>query len=103
MKMDIALSVRIGINTGGPIIAGVLGNENRVFDIIGDAINVAARLQSTSMPNTIQMSSGTQDLIAKRGFPVLKRDNVMLKGKEGAVSTYLLTADASFPSSMIGQ
>jgi class 3 adenylate cyclase len=44
MQMDISLHVRIGLNTGGPIIAGVLGNENRVFDIIGDAINVAARL-----------------------------------------------------------
>jgi PAS domain S-box-containing protein len=103
MKMDIALSVRIGINTGGPIIAGVLGNENRVFDIIGDAINVASRLQSTSMPNTIQMSSATHELIAKRALPVLKRDNVILKGKEGAVSTYLLTADSSFSSLLIGQ
>jgi PAS domain S-box-containing protein len=95
MKMDIALSVRIGINTGGPIIAGVLGNENRVFDIIGDAINIAARLQSTSMPNTIQMATATQEYIAGRNFPLQKRDNVVLKGKEGAVSTYLLTAEGS--------
>jgi PAS domain S-box-containing protein len=95
MKMDIALSVRIGINTGGPIIAGVLGNENRVFDIIGDAINVAARLQSTSRPNTIQMSVSTQEYVAGRGFGLERRDNVALKGKEGAVSTYLLTNEGS--------
>jgi class 3 adenylate cyclase len=95
MKMDISLSVRIGINTGGPIIAGVLGNENRVFDMIGDAINVAARLQSTSMPNTIQMATSTQEYVAARNFPLQKRDNVTLKGKEGAVSTYLLTAEGS--------
>jgi PAS domain S-box-containing protein len=97
MKMDISLNVRIGINTGGPIIAGVLGNENRVFDIIGDAINVAARLQSTSMPNTIQLSTSTQEYIAARDFPLQRRDNVVLKGKEGAVSTYLLTNESSHP------
>jgi class 3 adenylate cyclase len=95
MKMGIALSVRIGINTGGPIIAGVLGNENRVFDIIGDAINVAARLQTTSRPNTIQMSAAMQEYIAPKASPLERRDNVVLKGKEGTVATYLLSTEGS--------
>jgi class 3 adenylate cyclase len=102
MKMDISLSVRIGINTGGPIIAGVLGNENRVFDIIGDAINVASRLQSTSLPNTIQISKATQQYISKRQLILQERSNVVLKGKDEPVSTYLLTSDASVSSSLTG-
>jgi class 3 adenylate cyclase len=53
------LQVRIGINTGGPIIAGVLGTEKPLFDIIGDAINVASRLQSTDIPGHIQISEST--------------------------------------------
>jgi class 3 adenylate cyclase len=95
MKMDIALSVRIGINTGGPIIAGLLGTENRVFDIIGDAINVAARLQSTSLPNAIQMAAQTMEFIVGLNLPLRRRDGVVLKGKDGAVSTYLLKREGS--------
>jgi PAS domain S-box-containing protein len=89
MKLNVSLKVRIGINSGGPIIAGVLGTDNRVFDIIGDAINVAARLQSTSLENTIQMSESTYLHIAHLGLPVKQRDKVFLKGK-GEVSTYML-------------
>jgi guanylate cyclase len=95
MKKDISLHLCMGMNAGGPIIAGVLGNENRVFDIIGGAINIAARLQSTSLPDTIQMSVATQEFVANRRLALRRRDNVALKGKEGVVSTYLLTDDES--------
>jgi class 3 adenylate cyclase len=89
MKRDISLKVRIGVNSGGPIIAGILGTDNRVFDIIGDAINIAARLQSTCPENMIQMSEATYQHIAHLGLPVKRRDKVLLKGK-GEVSAYLL-------------
>jgi PAS domain S-box-containing protein len=95
VKLDICLNVRIGINTGGPIIAGVLGTDNRVFDIIGDAINVAARLQSTSQPNTIQMSQSTYNYVKKLNWAMQRRDNVKLKGKEEPVSTWLFALDGS--------
>jgi class 3 adenylate cyclase len=89
MKLNVSLKVRIGTNSGGPIIAGVLGSDNRVFDIIGDAINVASRLQSTSYDNMIQMSEATCLQIAHLGLPVKQRDKVFLKGK-GEVATYIL-------------
>jgi class 3 adenylate cyclase len=95
LKLDTELRVRIGINTGGPIIAGLLGTTNRTFDIIGDAINVAARLQSSSIPNHIQMSEQTHDMTVRLGLPVQRRENVILKGKHGMVSTYLLSVDDS--------
>jgi class 3 adenylate cyclase len=94
-KMDIVLRVRIGINTGGPIIAGVLGSDNRVFDIIGDAINVASRLQSTAPPNTIQMSQVTHTHVSGMNLPMQRRKNVMLKGKDAPVTTWLLAVDGS--------
>jgi class 3 adenylate cyclase len=56
-------SVRIEINTGGPILAGLLRTENRVFDIIGDAINATVRLQGTSLPNAIQLAAQTMEFI----------------------------------------
>jgi PAS domain S-box-containing protein len=97
-KMDINLSVRIGINTGGPIIAGVLGSDSPAFDIIGDAINIASRLQSTSLPDTVQISQATHDYTVKLNLPLKRRENVMLKGKEVPVTTWLLSGDYSLSS-----
>jgi class 3 adenylate cyclase len=95
-KMDINLSVRIGVNTGGPIIAGVLGSDSPAFDIIGDAINVASRLQSP--PDTVQISQATHDYRVKLNLPLQRRENVMLKGKEVPVTTWLLSGDYSLSS-----
>lgn len=75
------LKVRIGINTNGPLIAGVLGTDKPVFDIIGDPINVSSRLQSTAVPNTIQISEGTFKLICNLNYNIEKRGEIELKGK----------------------
>jgi PAS domain S-box-containing protein len=96
IKLNTALSVRIGINTGGPIIAGVLGTDKRAFDIIGDAINVAARLQSTSLPNTIQISTETQGYLSHTNYQMTLRRKVFLKGK-GECTTYLLRSTNASP------
>ncbi|EAY14858.1 Adenylate and Guanylate cyclase catalytic domain containing protein [Trichomonas vaginalis G3] len=88
--LEASLSVRIGINTGGPIIAGVLGIDKPLFDIIGDPINVASRLQSTDIPNMIQISQATYDLIKDKGFNVAERGKIFLKGK-GEQMAYIIT------------
>jgi guanylate cyclase len=93
-RQNLALDVRIGINSGGPIFAGVLGKEKPLFDIIGDTINVAARLQSSSRPNTIQMSQATYVFVRDLGYACRRQDDVHLKGKELPLTTYLLTVDS---------
>ena len=87
--LDANLSVRIGINTGGPIIAGVLGIDKPLFDIIGDPINISSRLQSTDIPNEIQISQATYDLVKDKPFDIEKRGEIFLKGK-GNQLTYLV-------------
>ncbi|EAX94450.1 Adenylate and Guanylate cyclase catalytic domain containing protein [Trichomonas vaginalis G3] len=89
IKLDCNLSVRIGVNSGGPILGCVLGKEKPVFDIIGDPINVASRLQSTSPPNCIHMSQGTYDMVSNLNFDIKPRGEVYLKGK-GKTNTYLM-------------
>lgn len=75
-QLDANLSVRIGINTGGPIIAGVLGTDKPFFDIIGDAINVSFRLQSTDIPNNIQISQPTYDLVKNKNLISSKEEKL---------------------------
>jgi PAS domain S-box-containing protein len=95
-----ALAVRIGINSGGPILAGVLGTDRPTFDIIGDPINIAARLQSTDPPGKIHISEGTQSLIAGMDFPIEYRGETELKGK-GKMKTFLIDPQGQ-PSAGIG-
>ncbi|OHT12734.1 Adenylate and Guanylate cyclase catalytic domain containing protein [Tritrichomonas foetus] len=79
--LESSLTVRIGVNTDGPIIAGVLGTDKPMFDIIGDPINVAARLQSNGIPGTVQISSTTHEMIAGNHFNIEERGLIELKGK----------------------
>ncbi|KAH0785788.1 Adenylate and Guanylate cyclase catalytic domain containing protein [Histomonas meleagridis] len=83
------LQLRVGVNTDGPLIAGVLGVDKPLFDIIGDTINVAARLQSTDIPSLIQVSEGTYNCIANQKFYITQRGEIELKGK-GKRMTYLV-------------
>jgi class 3 adenylate cyclase len=55
-------SVRVGIHTG-PVAAGVVGIDKFAFDVWGDTVNFAARLQSTSQPNRINISSTTYNRV----------------------------------------
>jgi class 3 adenylate cyclase len=80
--LDISLAIRIGINSGGPLVAGVLGTDKPLFDILGDTINVAARLQSTDLAGNVQVSESTYQLTqACEGFTFESRGMVQLKGK----------------------
>ena len=88
-QLDSSLQVRIGVNTDGPLIAGVLGTDKPVFDIIGDPINVAARLQSTCIPMTVQISQMTYEAIVGLNFNIEQRGEVELKGK-GKKMAYLV-------------
>lgn len=87
--LNASLKVRIGINTDGPLIAGILGTEKPLFDIIGDTINVASRLQSTCIPGLIQISEGTHQHVADLNIKIEERGEIMLKGK-GKRKTFLI-------------
>lgn len=95
VNLEASLAIRIGVNSGGPIIAGVLGTDKPAFDIIGDPINVAARLQSTDEPNHVHISQATYDLIKSMNFDVQKRGETFLKGK-GKQMTYFVNPTPSF-------
>ncbi|OHT16587.1 Adenylate and Guanylate cyclase catalytic domain containing protein [Tritrichomonas foetus] len=95
VKLNAVLNVRIGVNTGGPLIAGVLGTDRPTFDIIGDPINVASRLQSTDVPGRVQISQGTYDLVHNMDFSIEPRGEIFLKGK-GNQPAYLVSPSKNF-------
>ncbi|NWG72687.1 MAG: response regulator [Parvularculaceae bacterium] len=81
------LKMRIGINTG-PIVAGVIGKRKFTYDLWGDTVNVASRMESSGLPGAIQVSESTY-LALKDDFVLEERGIVPCKGL-GDVKTYLL-------------
>ena len=60
-----ALGLRIGIDTG-PVVAGVIGRGRFGYDLWGDTVNTASRMESHALPGTIQVTERTRDLLADR-------------------------------------
>ena len=83
------LRIRIGINTGGPIVAGVLGVGKPTFEIFGPAINMAQQMEHHGIPNQIQISRPVYELVYGGNFIIKERGSVEVK--EGKVITYLVT------------
>ncbi|MGB7441479.1 MAG: adenylate/guanylate cyclase domain-containing protein [Coleofasciculaceae cyanobacterium] len=80
--------MRIGINTGA-VVAGVIGIKKFIYDLWGDAVNIASRMESHGIPGYIQVSSSTYELL-KGKYVLEKRGIIEIKGK-GEMTTYLLT------------
>ena len=84
---DEPLGIRIGINTG-PVVAGVIGSTKFAYDLWGDAVNTASRMESTGVPGRIQVSESSNTLL-KDTFELEHRGPVTVKGK-GEMDTYFL-------------
>jgi adenylate cyclase len=86
------LRVRIGVHTG-PVVAGVIGRHKFIYDVWGDTVNMASRLESHGLPGRIQVSAEVRDALAHR-FVFEPRGSVHLKGK-GETSVFLLVPPSS--------
>lgn len=84
-----AMPVRIGIATG-PVVAGVVGNRKFFYDVWGDAVNTASRMESTGEIGKIQVSPATHAALVDR-FHLVERDVIDVRGK-GPMQTWFLIA-----------
>lgn len=83
-----AFEIRIGINTG-PVVAGVVGTKKFAYDIWGDTVNVASRMESMSEPGKINVSQNTFEYIKNR-YACEERGEVFVKNK-GNMKMYFVT------------
>ena len=84
---DIKLQARIGIHTG-ELVAGVIGTHKFVYDVWGDTVNTASRMESHSLPGRIQVSKAMRDALGDQ-FKFEPRGKVEIRGK-GAMETFFL-------------
>lgn len=96
-KHHAAINIRIGINTG-PAIAGVIGTKKFIYDLWGDAVNTAARMESHGLPGTIQVTKSTYNILRNK-YLFEDRGIIHVKGK-GDMNTYLLAGRLVSPLSV---
>ncbi len=91
-----ALNVRVGVNTG-LVVTGAIGAGERVeFSAMGDAVNVAARLQSKAQPGSVLVGEATRRIVADR-FTWDDGQTFELKGKADPVAAFTVTGDGARP------
>jgi class 3 adenylate cyclase len=96
---DGPLSFRIGINSG-PAVAGVIGTKKFQYDVWGDTVNTASRMESHGEPGRIQISEATYQLISD-DFVCTPRGPVEVKGK-GTLETWWLDSEREPAKSAAG-
>lgn len=90
--LGIDIDVRVGIHTG-PLVAGVIGTKKYAYDIWGDTVNVASRMESHGLPGHVQISEDVKNKLGGR-FALEERGSISIKNR-GTIKTLFVTGLAA--------
>ena len=83
---DIKFNIRIGLNCG-PVTAGVIGTHKFIYDVWGDTVNVASRMESSANPGAIRITENLKNMLDGKGFTFTEPIECKIKGK-GMMRTF---------------
>ena len=87
LENKVSMKLRVGINTG-PVVAGVIGKSKYIYDLWGDTVNLASRMEAGGIPDSIQVTRAVYEKL-KGQFAFEPRGAIDVKGR-GSVETWLL-------------
>ena len=87
LEHRVSMQVRVGINSG-PVVAGVIGKSKYIYDLWGDTVNLASRMESTGVPGAIQVTRPVYEQLQDK-FVFEPRGAIEVKGK-GMIEAWLL-------------
>jgi class 3 adenylate cyclase len=87
LEHGVPMKIRVGINSG-PVVAGVIGKSKYIYDLWGDTVNLASRMESAGVPDTIQVTRAVYEAL-KDEFTFEPRGAIEIKGK-GSIEAWLL-------------
>ena len=87
LEHQVSMKLRVGINSG-PVVAGVIGKSKYIYDLWGDTVNLASRMESGGLPDSIQVTRPVYEKL-KGLFVFEERGEIEVKGK-GSVEAWLL-------------
>lgn len=97
-----AFEMRVGIHTG-PVVAGIVGLKKFQYDIWGDTVNIASRMETNGQIGKVNISERTHALVReKEGFSFIPRGRVMVKGK-GGMEMYFVERNEPAPLRSVGR
>jgi len=86
---NLKLQIRIGIHTGGPVVAGVIGTKKPTFEILGPSISMAQQMEHHGVPMNVHISRSVYELVFGGVFTIKERGETLIKDKK--ILTYLVT------------
>ncbi len=100
-RWGIEFNIRVGINTG-LVVVGDIGSDLRLeYSALGDAINLAARMEQTALPGSVQVSEATYQLVAPL-FEVETIENLQVKGRDELLVAYRILGRKAAPARLRG-